>query len=481
MKLQIYTLFSLLTAMAYTPALFAHTTDANTLKVYVIAGQSNASGIGYVDYQPDQDVELKLDISDISNISDIQYSFWAGSNNQCVNVDGVTRRPTRGNSGDDDVCNADEILRSANPVLSGTATGSRFIPMEFDPMNKDVARFGVEASMARRLKSKRDSSFAIIKVYQGGTNLSRDWNSNLQGETPYSYKLYSELVGEVRARLSDLVSMNPSKTIELAGLIWIQGESDSLISANYTNYEANLVALIENFKSEFVDDSLPVYITELSARPHLDGTALIRDAQWALTQKRRAYSGWEHDVQLIHTSDLEFDSSLVHYTSPSYVKIGQRIADKIIAIDSQDSAQSARPELVQYYNQENSDFRSTRVDAPNENYKYRRVLGRLYTGANSNNSHERWRLVECRGSNSDGTFDFQLRIRNPNNSTRCGSGETFISTPGFIHRHPLPGQRSPLYRCHVPALETNIIGMTKKCGRPGGADGLLLGYIETNR
>ena len=108
--------------------------------------------------------------------------------------------------------------------------------------------FGPELGMAEKLaEAYPDEMFFIIKYTWSASNLYEDWLSPTSvGRTGEKYK---QLVRYVHTSMQYLRSKNYDVDIE--GMCWMQGESDSFSVENATDYEVHLTNFIADTRREF--------------------------------------------------------------------------------------------------------------------------------------------------------------------------------------------------------------------------------------
>ena len=104
-------------------------------------------------------------------------------------------------------------------------------------------RFGAEV-MYGRLMHEYDPSgtTAMIKVSQGSSSLATDWNSRLEGDN--NWELWQS---EVTNALSQLEA--EGHTVNIASIIWVQGENDAVFEDQSAAYEVNFTNLIDDMYS----------------------------------------------------------------------------------------------------------------------------------------------------------------------------------------------------------------------------------------
>ena len=146
---------------------------------------------------------------------------------------------------------------------------------------------------------------ALIKVTQGGTSLTTDWN-------PTSGYMYATLTNLARVALQALA--NEGSTYTLRGMIWHQGESDGSLSTS--SYQAKLTDFINAVRRDFAVTNLPFVVGELATNRSLT----VRQAQFNVSEIM-PYVGFASSSNLptLATNDP-------HFTASSQLTMGQRMA-----------------------------------------------------------------------------------------------------------------------------------------------------------
>ena len=200
----------------------------NKTKVFLLAGQSNMDGRGDASKITKQDKkELKLAQNNIS------YYYKGTTNNikEPIIIDGVL-----------------DVTDPWDYVKKKFRIEKCFGPELF---------FGIELA-----KKYPDEKFLFIKRSEGGTSLYGAWNPNWTlekaqlKEEEHKRKLYKDFIEIVDLQLEKL---EPG-SYEIAGMLWIQGESDSGNRHGplpTEKYAENLTSLIEKVRLHYKVDDLP--------------------------------------------------------------------------------------------------------------------------------------------------------------------------------------------------------------------------------
>ena len=118
---------------------------------------------------------------------------------------------------------------------------------------------GSELGLAYHLKQNRpDTNFAFIKIAVGGTTLSNDWRSpgSEQDSGGYMFKRFKEGFNLAMEQAHEAVE---DATIEVAGILWMQGEQDAESESRAKAYQNNLTNFITKAR-EVVDNTNKDYI-----------------------------------------------------------------------------------------------------------------------------------------------------------------------------------------------------------------------------
>ena len=176
-----------------------------------------------------------------------------------------------------------------------------------------------------------DRTFFIIKCAWGGTNLFSQWLSpSSAGKTG---TLYKQFVAFVETSVKYLISKNYA--VEIAGMCWMQGESDSFSVEASEGYGEHLDALIGDLRRKFAryaaEDGIAFVDAYIAANP----------MYWVYYEavnegKREVASRSPLNVvvdtiaaDLTCSREPEGSPDMAHYDSMSEIKLGHLFAEHL--------------------------------------------------------------------------------------------------------------------------------------------------------
>jgi hypothetical protein len=282
---------------------------AATVEVYLIGGQSNATGQGYVRNLP------------------------AGFTiNQAV-----------------------QLYHSGSPHLKGTEPANEWHPLA--PASESPDRFGVELALGDRLQELRPGHrIALIKHAHSGTNLHTQWNPGADAaDRAHWGPQFTIFVETVEAALKALRERGDEPVI--MGMVWHQGEADSGgrgdagSTVNAENYGKNLAHFIARVREQFHRPDLP-FVFALITRPAAAGPG--RDIVRQTLRDTDQNSGSPRAVRgafIVNTDDLPrrkddpgtpYPADDEHIGTPGMLTEGQRMAEALHASLSGSEQNSAK-------------------------------------------------------------------------------------------------------------------------------------------
>lgn len=164
--------------------------------------------------------------------------------------------------------------------------------------------FGPEISFAAKFAEDRPGCrLALIKVTQGNTSLSKDWN-------PTNNYLYLTLTNTVARALKQLTANGD--TCNIRAMLWHQGESD--VKAGPEKYQNNLTSFIATVRRDLKLPELPFIIGEIAT-----------NKEPAFRAIQRQIAGQTPHAAFVPADGLETAEG-THFKSASVIKLGRRFA-----------------------------------------------------------------------------------------------------------------------------------------------------------
>ncbi len=196
------------------------------------------------------------------------------------------------------------------------------------------AYFGPEVTFGRALGDVTDRPVALIKHSVGGTDLAIYWHPGVTEDDPDMGAGYSTWLTTVRAGLAALEASG--EVPRLAGMIWMQGESDALDLSMAAVYEDNLRNLIARVRQDTGEPALPFALGLIDCIPCGSGRNLVRAAQQLVADE-------DPTVFALETEDLSMWTDAVHYNGPGMRTLGDRFAEALLG---QELSEPVRPALA---------------------------------------------------------------------------------------------------------------------------------------
>ncbi|MGK3963791.1 sialate O-acetylesterase [Sorangium sp. So ce118] len=295
---------------------------AQPVKVFVLAGQSNMVGFGVGAELPPE----------LRSQPDIWYDHY----------------------------NPD--AREGGPYAS--ATSADWGPLE---PKGDARRYGPEITFGRAVAAAfPEHRIAIVKVAQGGTNLVDHWGRGLPPDPEVLYKsqLYHTLLGSLDSgtytgdrallypdevtRLDGALARLESEghDVEIAALVWMQGENEAGWSAAF-RYGDALRSFIAAVREDLRAPDLPVVLGRISDNLYPANGGPIAAGREANIDAVRAaqVTVAEEDPRVAWVDTDDFaprrPDDAYHFDSAAYQVLGQRFADAYIALAGEAGSPSA--------------------------------------------------------------------------------------------------------------------------------------------
>lgn len=188
--------------------------------------------------------------------------------------------------------------------------------------------FGPEVGFSMEIASAfPDDQIVLCKVARGGSNLFYDWNPDGVSKGPedvYRGPLYPKLMTALETVKAELTSTDESTGI--SGVLWVQGERDSVFEFMAESYEANLTSFIAAIRRDTELDGLPVTIGQIAPRMYELEEGRFRHAFRSVVQEaQQRVSCSDPLVELVETMDLPQSDNL-HFDTGGQMELGARLA-----------------------------------------------------------------------------------------------------------------------------------------------------------
>ena len=203
----------------------------------------------------------------------------------------------------------------------------------FDPGKKPPSPFngetynrhGVELVPGIEISKRVENDVIFLATAIGGTTLRQRWTpptgaKRLGCEVGDLYKRMLERTFTLIRNIEEVYPRYAGQGFEISGFIWFQGENDSPHLGNFPFYQDLFIDFINDVRRDLGVPDLPIFICKINDAwcDRIGGGEVVRRANENAMQKL-------HNVEAIHTHDLH---EKAHYDStPSYIVIGRRLAD----------------------------------------------------------------------------------------------------------------------------------------------------------
>jgi hypothetical protein len=278
--------------------------EDTVIKTYIVAGQSNAEGfgLGYGDLfsgtlLPNQNL-ADLGRSDLATEQTSAYIFKGGDN-------------------------------------SGLGEWKNLAP-GFGTWNG--VRFGPELSFSKQFQANTGAPLAIIKYSPSGTSLYNDWNSASTTINRYDY--FIDTVNNAKS-----TAAGRGWSLEIAGVLWMQGESDSFGTAAPAAYEQNLGNFIAKVRADLSLPNLAFHIGEIADTTAWPARQQIWDAQASIVAT-------DSNAYIVNGKDLELfindggNADGIHYSTAGTILLGERFASSVASAQTVSAYPISTPDTV---------------------------------------------------------------------------------------------------------------------------------------
>ena len=183
--------------------------------------------------------------------------------------------------------------------------------------------FGPELTFGVNMaKAKPGEVLGILKCAWGATDLGVQWRPpGAGGETGPLYKRFIEAVHQ------GIAALDPAFEPEIAGMIWMQGESDASNKQMTADYVKNLSAFIKDIRVEAKRPDMPFVLAQISKAP-----AWGPDLGDALRAAQLEVVKTVPKTATFPTDDYKLCDPW-HYDTEGMISLGQRFAKAMLDLE----------------------------------------------------------------------------------------------------------------------------------------------------
>ncbi|MHC4983924.1 MAG: sialate O-acetylesterase [Planctomycetota bacterium] len=209
-----------------------------------------------------------------------------------------------------------ELQRQQDDVL--LFDGKKWAPL------RPPKRFGPEVSFAREMADAMGRPVGIIKFAVGGSHLVYDWNPKFKDKNNY----YARTLAMVAAA-------KQSRPIEILGMLWMQGERDSLFPGAAGKYAANLKELVASAREDCGAPKMTFVLGRVNPPPkRYKFSNLVRKAQAEIDLPLTAW---------VDCDDLPKHADNLHYNAAGQLELGRRFAQATLRLLGEAGTAATQP------------------------------------------------------------------------------------------------------------------------------------------
>jgi hypothetical protein len=256
-------------------------TQPQPVQVYLLAGQSNMDGGGFVTGLPPA---LQLAQTDAR-------LYWSG----------------RG------------LWQGLSPASYWSGSGGEY--------------FGPEVTFGRAMQDATPGgTVAIIKHAVGGTNLAECWYPGAFRTDANQGRCYADFLATVDAALAELDGAG--QDYEIAGMAWMQGEADATVSAYAVAYGDNLANFISRVREDVSASTMPLAMGLIDCQAHCSFRDVVRAEQ-------QTTADGDARVFAVETEDLPQNADALHFDASGQRTLGERLAAALLSTAQPQTPQPA--------------------------------------------------------------------------------------------------------------------------------------------
>jgi hypothetical protein len=181
--------------------------------------------------------------------------------------------------------------------------------------------FGPEVSFGRAIhRATPERNVALVKYAVGGTNLYADWRPRF--DAPNAPPPGPQYQGFIQTMIDALRTLPKETDVVFAGMIWMQGESDSTVEEMARAYHQNLADFIQRIREEVQTPDLPFALGLIAPFPSASHYDIVRQAQEDVARL-------VPNTIAFPTDDLSKMADELHYDTGGTLALGERFAEHL--------------------------------------------------------------------------------------------------------------------------------------------------------
>ncbi len=196
---------------------------------------------------------------------------------------------------------------------------------EVQELKKGIGRdwIGPEVGFAEVMATKLPAEKVyLIKVSCGGTAI--DWWLPKDKEVADRYQWHRRLIENLDAALAAIPG-----DYEVAGMLWMQGETDTMRENMAAGYQKHLTELVTVMRKKFEKPEMPFLIGRVTIQ-----LLKSKKYKWPYTEQVQAAQDAAAEADphayAIHTDDLSLRPDFTHFDVPGQLELGRRFGKQML-------------------------------------------------------------------------------------------------------------------------------------------------------
>ncbi len=178
---------------------------------------------------------------------------------------------------------------------------------------KAGGRFGPEVTFGAAMAKALGRKIGIVKFAVSGSHLVWDWNPAGKARN----NVYAKA-------LATVTQARKSRPIEIRGMLWMQGERDSLYPGAAKKYAANLDLLVKSVRKDYQSPNMTFVLGRVNPKPaRYKFVKIVRKAQQELKLPRTAW---------VDCDKLARHRDGVHYNAAGQMALGKLFAEATLKL-----------------------------------------------------------------------------------------------------------------------------------------------------